>query len=152
MRWIAAIAVLVAASAARADDARVTLTGKVVAVFDGNRLAVYLDEVRASYRICLSGVNAPNLGQSLGPAAREALAQMVLGREIEIDVAWLSNAGEIPAEVFLNGQSVNDHLAKAWPSRAMVQEAAVDPHPRRIRLALWTVLRVIPPWRDACRL
>jgi endonuclease YncB( thermonuclease family) len=150
MRWMVAVGMLLAGSLAHAADCRVTVVGKVVAVVDGHRLWVYVPEVRASYRFALSGFDVPSLDQRCGSAARDALARLVLGREVRVEIEPVLD-DEVPAEVFLSGQSINSEMARfvATLNAAPAANPAGETQPRRPLLTLCTWLRLLPPtWRD----
>ena len=57
-----------------------TLTGRVVAVADGDTVTV-LDEHRTQHRIRLQGIDAPEKAQPFGERSRQHLAQRVFGSE-----------------------------------------------------------------------
>ncbi len=61
------------------------LSGRVVQVIDGNTIKVVLKNKKRKL-IRLAAVNAPKSGQAGGDAARNALAELVLNKEVEISV------------------------------------------------------------------
>jgi endonuclease YncB( thermonuclease family) len=62
-----------------------TLTGRVVAIADGDALTV-LDAEKVQHKVRLAGIDAPAKGEPLGTKAREALARKVFGQDIRVDV------------------------------------------------------------------
>ena len=51
-----------------------TLTGKVVALTDGDALTIE-DDAKTPHKIRLAGIDAPELAQAFGTKARDALAE-----------------------------------------------------------------------------
>ena len=68
-----------AASVAHAD-----ITGRVVAVTDGDTIKV-LDDANNEHKVRLTGIAAPERGQPFGTASRKYLASMVAGREVFVE-------------------------------------------------------------------
>ncbi len=54
-------------------------SGRVVAVMDGDTITVLLG--REQRRVRLAGVDAPEKGQAFGQRSKQALSQMVFGRQ-----------------------------------------------------------------------
>ena len=150
MRWILAVAILLAGAGPRGEELPILpLVGRVVAIEDGGHLWIYVDQVRASYRINLTGVDPAPACSPAGRYAKEALSGMVLGREVTVKIPCLVNEGAIPGEVLLEGQSINCELASRL-RRGL--ERSIEPprevSSRRPLALLFPLLRVLPPWRD----
>ncbi len=141
MEWFLPV-LLLAGSSVAGDHPPETVIGKVVAVPDGGSVWVYLEDAQASYHFTLDGIKAPPLTQPEGQVARNALAQLVLGKEVKVAVQHLSNEGEIPGTVFLGGQSVNTQMARLLSPR--------ETQPRRPLLAFCSMLRSLSPlpWKN----
>ena len=60
-----------------------TITGRVVAVSDGDTLTV-LDADRTQHKIRLSGIDAPEKAQAFGERSKQNLSRLVFGKEIEV--------------------------------------------------------------------
>ena len=127
MKWFLAVAVLLAGAAVRGEQYPTTLVGRVVAVPDGSSLWIYVEEARASYHFRLAGIKPVPADQPLGKAARDTLARLVLGRQVEVKVQRLREEGEIPAQVFSDHRSINWHLACLLPVGAGSGRAAPPP-------------------------
>jgi endonuclease YncB( thermonuclease family) len=59
-----------------------TLTGKVVAIADGDTLTV-LDGANVQHKIRLAGIDAPEKKQAFGNRARQALGDKVFGKAVQ---------------------------------------------------------------------
>ena len=68
-----------AASVAHAD-----ITGRVVAVTDGDTIKV-LDDANNEHKVRLTGIDAPERGQPFGTVSTKHLASMVAGREVFVE-------------------------------------------------------------------
>lgn len=64
--------------------AHADITGRVVAVIDGDTLRV-LGADNTEYKVCLSGIDAPQRGQPYGNASRKHLASLVGGKEVLVE-------------------------------------------------------------------
>jgi endonuclease YncB( thermonuclease family) len=57
-------------------------TGRVVRVADGDTITV-LDDAKTQDKVRLDAIDAPELGQPFGQAAKKALSDLVFGREVD---------------------------------------------------------------------
>jgi endonuclease YncB( thermonuclease family) len=72
--------VLLAATTAHAE-----ITGRVVAVTDGNTIKV-LDETNTEHKVRLTGIDAPERGQPFGTASTKNLHRMVAGKQARVAI------------------------------------------------------------------
>ena len=61
--------------------AHADITGRVVAVIDGDTIKV-LGSDNTEYKVRLTGIDAPEQGQPYGNASRKHLASLVAGKEV----------------------------------------------------------------------
>jgi micrococcal nuclease len=61
------------------------LTGVVVSVHDGD-IHTLLDDVKVQHKIRLAQIDAPELGQEWGRAAKKALSDLVYHRNVSVVV------------------------------------------------------------------
>jgi endonuclease YncB( thermonuclease family) len=59
------------------------LVGGVVRVTDGDTITVLLDQQQIKIR--LSAIDAPERGQDFGQKSKEALADLVFGKEVRVE-------------------------------------------------------------------
>lgn len=64
-----------------------------------------------SVKVRLARVNAPEMGSPGGDRARQTLSAKILGQIVDIDPVGTS-FDRIVAEVWLNGENVNDYMRR----------------------------------------
>ena len=132
------------------SPAQQTLEGRAVAVVDGDTLTVLIEG--GSVTVSLSDVDAPELDQRHGDLASQALAGLVLQRQVRLLSRGVSGSGEITAWVFTNGTRVNVELVQrghAWVyGEDEVQDDLVqaEADARAARRGLWADDDPVPPW------
>ena len=86
--------------------------GQVVAVHDGDTLTV--QSGASLYKVRLSDVDAPEMGQVFGKQARDFTKQMVLGRRVRVNVALIDKHDRRVGEVIVeDGWVLNEELVHA---------------------------------------
>lgn len=140
---------LVLAPPAAAEE----ILGRVVAVVDGDTLTV-LDGRRTEVRVRLSDIDTPERGQPWADRAGQALAELVFGREVRVDVRDSDRFGRTVGRVFVGAQDVNAEMVRrgnAWVFRRYSD----DPDLLRLEAAaqaacrgLWSLPEAerVPPW------
>lgn len=124
---------------------------RVVGVYDGDTLTC-LDDTNAKQKVRLAEIDAPERGQDFGTASREALADMVFGKTIDVVDQGQDRYGRWISRISVDGIDVNREMVAggyAWhyaayssdPSLGQLQEQA-----RSQRLGLWAQPNPIPPW------
>lgn len=115
------IAVIVTASLARAE----TIDGDRIMIVDGDTIALPCDPVRGIYpgcaeRVRLEGIDAPETHRArcdaergAGLAAKEALATLLRGRQVEITRTGRDRYGRTLARLTSGGQSVDEAMLAA---------------------------------------
>ena len=94
--------------------------GWVVAVIDGDTVDVLTQEGAQRRRLRLEGIDAPEICQDGGPAARLALARSVLMRQVDYEVRREDDYGRGVARLWLDGEDMAARLVRdghAWSSR-----------------------------------
>ncbi len=143
--------VLAVASVAAAAKPHYTLTGKVVAIADGDTLTV-LDESKTQHKIRLAGIDAPEKGQAFGTKGARALGDKVFQRSVRIEVIDIDRYHRDVGRIYLGDRFINMELVKdgfAWryvqydkPGEFTAAEADAREH----RRGLWTDPNPTPPW------
>lgn len=77
---ILALGAMLALPAAYAD----TLTGRVVAIADGDTLTL-LNATNTQHKIRLAGIDAPEKGQPFGQVCKQSLSDLVYNQAAQID-------------------------------------------------------------------
>jgi len=145
---LAGVAVLCMSALAAADE---TWSGRVAGAVDGDTLRVRdVNDVIRKVRIF--GIDAPELRQPFGPAAREHLAETTRDRDVQVTEVATDDAGRTVARVRINGNDLAlDMLAAglAWYQRDDVEDVALEAEERRARartFGLWVDKDPIAPW------
>lgn len=145
-----------------------TLTGKVVGVSDGDTLTV-LDASRQSFRIRLSGIDAPEKKQPFGQRSKQHLSALAFGREV--DVIWNKRdrygrtvgkvmvstqscaAARCPKAVDVGLQQVKTGMAWWYRKYAREQDPReaeaydrAEAQAQAARIGLWADSNPVPPW------
>lgn len=136
---------LVAASSAGA------FPGKVIGVHDGDTITV-LRADKTQVNVRLNQIDAPELGQAFGQAAKKALAAMVFGQTAEITDHGLDKYGRTIGTVTVGATDANAAMVQqgyAWAYRKYLQDQIFltwEANARNQRLGLWNEPNAVPPW------
>jgi endonuclease YncB( thermonuclease family) len=142
------------------------ITGKVVAVTDGDTIKV-LAANKVQHKIRLTGIDAPEKAQPFGNASRKNLATMVAGKNVRVETTKNDRYGRVLGKVWVQprdcpgcGKTLNVNHAQilsgmAWWYRDYAKdqspqdqgryESAVEEARKRKR-GLWSEPDPIPPW------
>jgi len=134
-----------------------TITGKVVAVEDGDILTV-LDAEKRQHKIRLDGIDAPESAQAFADKARQSLSDLVRGKTVTVASSRVTRNGWIVGKVTLDGKDINLEQIRrgsAWFYRkyandlshadARIYELA-ESEARDKGRGLWASPGPIPPW------
>ena len=135
-----------------ATPALAPLTGQVVAVQDGDTLTVKSGP--SLYKVRLSDVDAPELGQVFGKQARQFTEQMALGQRVQVNVSLIDKHDRRIGEVIVEGGRVlNEELAHAgfaWYYRVNPIKnerlQRLEQYAFSNKLGLWVEKEPLPPW------
>jgi endonuclease YncB( thermonuclease family) len=149
--WIAA-AVLAGAGLVHAHE----VGGRVVAVQDGDTVTI-LDADRVQRRVRIAGIDAPEKSQAFGEAAKQSLARLVHGRQVEARCPKRDRFGREVCSVYLGRRDVGLEQVRggyAWWYRAYAREQtpddrasyeAAETDARQARRGLWNDAAPQPP-------
>ena len=99
----ALLAALLCLSAAAQPQA---ITGKVVAIADGDTLTV-LDASNRQHKIRLDGIDAPESSQDFGSRAKQSLSDLVFGKTVTVISSKKDRYGRTLGKVTLDGRDIN---------------------------------------------
>ncbi len=91
--------------------------GWVTKVVDGDTLHVQPAKGGASQKLRIKGIDAPEVCQAWGLQSREALARLVWGQRVTVQLNDVDDHGRWLANVFVNGEDVGARLVAqghAW--------------------------------------
>jgi endonuclease YncB( thermonuclease family) len=133
-----------------ADAAGAKITGRVVAVHDGDTISVVV--FGRPLRVRLAGIDAPERGQPFANASRHALESRVAGRDVLVVERGRDGYGRVLGRVYVDGLDVNAEQVRsgyAWVFRRFGQDAqlvALEAEAKAARRGLWRDPRAMAPW------
>lgn len=134
------------ANLAHAED----FTANVLAVLDGD--TVLVKRTGEPVKIRLADIDAPEKTQVFGETSRRSLADMVLGKQVNIHSQAVDQYGRLVAHLSINGLDVNTEQIRrgmAWEyshfhsNRALI---ALQEKAKNAPLGLWAQNNPTPPW------
>jgi endonuclease YncB( thermonuclease family) len=153
--WIAVTLLVAAPFAAHAE----TLTGKVVAIADGDTITVLVD--REQVKVRLAEIDAPERGQPWGKRAAQALSQKIAGHVVQVETTFNDRYGRPVGHVRYDGRDINREMVReghAWVYRKWMRDQTLledEEHAQAARAGLWGLAASerTPPWewRNAMR-
>ena len=131
----------------------VELTGKVIAIAEGDTLTV-LSADQQQIKIRLAEIDTPESGQPYGSRARQALAALAFGKQVRIVETDRDRYGRTVGRVYVGGRDVNAELVRqgaAWVYRHYAKDPALfslEDEARAAKRGLWALpeAQQIPPW------
>jgi endonuclease YncB( thermonuclease family) len=140
--WLAVLA------SVRAAD----LTGRVVAISDGDTLTVLTPD-KKQVRVRLHGIDTPESKQAFGTRARQELSSLVFGKDVRVEVRDTDRYGRTVGRVFAGSIEVNLEMVRrgfAWWYRDFAKgDKGLQQAERQARdagVGLWADKQPIPPW------
>jgi micrococcal nuclease len=81
-----------------------TYSGKCVGVHDGDTISVM--KAGRTVKICLEGIDCPELGQDFGTRAKQFTSALVFGKDVEVKEYNLDIYRRIVARVYVEGKDL----------------------------------------------
>tara|TARA_Y100001934_G_scaffold269146_1_gene352211 strand:- start:285 stop:959 length:675 start_codon:yes stop_codon:yes gene_type:complete len=133
-------------------NASTTYVGKVVSITDGDTLKVLVENEQLKIR--LAEIDTPEKGQPFGDKSKQALANMVFGKQIKVTVVDVDHYGRLVGQVMTVDGNLDVNAALvvegcAWVDRKYAKRPMLlelEENARRERRGLWADARPIPPW------
>jgi len=130
-----------------------SLHGKVVGIADGDTLTLLLPD-HTQKRVRLAGIDAPESKQPYGQKSRQALAEMVFGKDVAVRVVDTDRYGRWVADVYAGAGHVNAEMVRggyAWVYREFARDPklfAAEEEARSARRGIWGLpgAERMPPW------
>lgn len=159
-----ALVIVWAGAAAPVAAAGLRAEGTVVALDDGDSFDLRLSE-GTTVAIRLHAIDAPELGQRHGKAARQALSDAIGGRPVRVDCYKVDPRGRYVCRAWAGGVDLQLRLLEqghAWHFTQYLDEqsnrerdlyARAQAQARSDRRGLWRQAGPMPPWncRDELR-
>jgi len=133
--------------------ADVSISGRVVAVHDGDTLTI-LDPTHKQIKIRLAEIDTPELGQPYGARAKQELSRLAFGKTAFVDVDGIDRYGRAVGRVIVGTIDLNAELVKrgaAWVYRKYSQDILLlqlEQEAKEASTGLWALPpdQQIPPW------
>ena len=135
---------------AEVNEPVVAVVGKVVKVVDGDTLHIYGE--KGTYKIRLSGIDAPESGQAFGKRAKEHLEYLVAGKQVIAIVESKDRYGRYVASVKVNSKDVCAEMLAtgyAWHYKQYSSNkyyADLQSEARKSKRGLWADKKPQAPW------
>lgn len=127
------------------------ISAKVTEVEDGNTIQVFTSDKR-NLRVVLYGIDSPELGQRFGPEAKKYLEEMVLNRQVSLDIQGKDSFGNLLAIVATADRNdIRVEMLKQGLAWTAEKDAIMDLEPyrtwaQRKGRGLWQENNPVPPW------
>jgi endonuclease YncB( thermonuclease family) len=127
------------------------IIGRVVSVHDGDTLTV-LDETNTQIKVRLDAIDAPELGQPFGQAAKRALSEMVFGKNVVVIKKKEDRWGRTIGHVLIDGKDTNLMMLEAgmaWHYKEYDRNkrlAEAEIAAKEASIGLWRDGGAISPW------
>lgn len=125
-------------------------TGKVVGVTDGDTITVLVN--KESIKLRLEGIDAPESGQSFGTKSKQALSEMVFGKQVTIKKTGEDRYGRTLGVVVVGDVDANAKMIQdgwAWHFKKYNDEdrlAKLELEARNAKRGLWAEASPLAPW------
>jgi endonuclease YncB( thermonuclease family) len=124
---------------------------RIVGVHDGDTITG-LDEHEVQHKVRLDAIDAPELGQPFGQAAKKALSAKVFGKDVVVVPKTKDRYGRTIGHVIVDGRDVNLEMLEegmAWHYKHYDHNARLaraEEESRAARNGLWADGGAVPPW------
>lgn len=148
-RLLVGFAVLTLAASVSAGE---TVTGRVVAVLDGDTIII-LTPSKQEVRIRLAEIDAPEKNQPFGQVSKRSMSDLAYGREARAECPQTDRYRRSICKVFVDGVYVNQEQITrglAWVYRQYVSARSpllgFEQRAKEARIGLWQDSNPTPPW------
>lgn len=129
------------------------VSGKVVKIADGDTFTL-LTPRKQEVKVRLAEIDAPERGQPYGKASRQALSELVFGKEVRVEMVDTDRYGRLVGRVFQDKTDVNAEMVRlgaAWVYTKYNKDKSlirVEKRARANRDGLWALPpeHLIAPW------
>lgn len=151
------VAVLLSAAVSATAQPK-TLTGKVVAVPDGDSITI-IDKKKRQHNVELAGIDAPEEGQAYSQKAQAFLSEQVMGRMVVVEGQRYDRNGRLIGKLLVSGRDMNLEMlisGFAWHFKEYAAEQSdrdrqlyesAEFYARKSKFNLWSDAAPVEPWR-----
>ena len=134
------------------------IRGRCVGCHDGDSITL-LTAGNSQIKIRVAFLDAPELNQAFGYRAKQAMSELVFGKDIAVYPHAIDRYSRTVAVVYVDGQDAGLELLRqglAWTYTRYLPEASADiqvsywqaeAEAREQRLGLWSDPDPMPPWQ-----
>jgi endonuclease YncB( thermonuclease family) len=135
----------------------VCIHGRITGVVDGDTINVLI-QAKQQIRVRLAFIDAPEKGQPFGQRAKQAMSELVFGKDVKLRPHTIDRHGRLVARVLIDNQDAGLELLKhglCWVYEKYVGEASAEIRTsyhdaqdtaQSGRVGLWQDPEPIPPW------
>lgn len=124
---------------------------RVVGVTDGDSITCLTPD-KLQKKVRLNAIDAPERGQPFANKSKQALSDMVFGKDVEVEVSGEDKYDRTIGRVTIDGRDVNEEMVAkgmAWQYAKYDQSRALrdaEQSARAAKLGLWADPHAMPPW------
>ena len=124
--------------------------GRVVSIADGDTLTVLVE--RQQVKVRLVEIDAPEKAQAFGNKSKQALADMVFGKDVQVEEHGKDKYKRTLGRVVVNGIDANAEMVRqgyAWVYRKYSKNLdllRLEAEAREAKRGLWFDAEPVPPW------
>lgn len=128
-------------------------TGKIVGVSDGDTFTLLTDD-KKQIKVRLSEIDTPESAQPYGSRAKQALSDLIFGKEVHVLKEDIDRYGRLVGHVYIDGTHVNRKMVQggmAWVCRQYLKDKSLlqdEQQAREAKRGLWSLpsTEQAPPW------
>jgi endonuclease YncB( thermonuclease family) len=135
----------------QASYAQSTITGRAIRILDGDTFEILVND-KATYKIRLTDIDAPEKKQDFGTASKQQLATYIFGREVKVVYDKLDRNQRILGHVYCQNEYINLKMVTtgmAWHFKKYSTDATfalAQQQARKAKKGLWIQPNPIAPW------
>ncbi len=128
-----------------------TLTGKVVAISDGDTFTL-IDENKVQHKIRLAEIDAPENSQPFGKASKKYLSELIFNKNVKIVYSGTDRYDRIIGKVYIGEIYVSEEMIRngyAWHFTRYSDSKKLSYLEKEAQInkrGLWSVPGAIAPW------
>lgn len=123
----------------------------VIRIADGDTATCLQDDKKTQVRIRFAQIDAPESKQDFGTVSRQALADLIFNKHVDLAVEEVDRYGRTVAEVYIDGVNVNKYMVQngyAWAYKEYMRNPVyldLQKQAERNKIGLWSHKNAIYP-------
>ena len=135
----------------------VSIHGRITGIVDGDTINVRILG-KKQIRVRIAFIDAPEKGQAFGQRAKQAMSELLFGKDVKLRPHTIDRYGRLVARVLVDNQDAGFELLKqglCWVYERYLPEASPDIQAsyqqaqavaREQKFGLWSDPFPVPPW------